>query len=435
MIVLPRQKRNFTCGIAAMATISQLLGLNFPKGTLLSNVGAKPEVGTENEDIINWALEHMPVHSHGENSYSGGLALANIQNKDSGIGHYVVFLGQKDGRLRYWCPLLGDVFESAEDEIVWKNSTGDVCRWSVNFETEEDFYDIAPTPERHIFLLRCTGEKTVSDSHLTDMIQSAYDARGQSVSVHSPENVLTKGPQLLLDGVPVLKNDVVWLHCSPMQTPDYFELLKRLSNTSVNIINPPEKIMGFHEELRKNNIEIQGGYTASSPEAVKRCFKYLTIEKYTRFLVYVPYSLCAERHVAVVDNLDALLTCFEAFSPVSGYVAIKGVGAEKELGYQCVLATSETTLGELCYDLYDDSVVERKECTLNTTQKAQVGKIQKCMKDNRIFISEIEFVGDDLINVNVAYTNNMHAMSVQKNSHIEYDIIDACQKYIKEQVI
>jgi len=423
-----------------MATILQLLGIHFPAGTLLSHIGAKPLVGTENDHIVKWAIEFMPVSSHGEDTYQGGLAMANIQNKDSGIGHYVVLLGVQDDLIRYWCPLLGSVFEEKEEDIIWKNSTGEVIRWSINFETEEDFYHIEPTPERHIFVLRNTNHHDTEECQTSQLVHAAYEARGQSVSVHDPSSIFTKHDQLYLDGVPVLENDVVWFRCDPVCTENYYELLERLKRVNAPIVNAPRSILAFHAEMMDHPIDHVFRYTCSCLQNVKKCYDHLRMDGFTRFLIKTPSKFGGAK-IARSMSLDALEKYFTLFQQDSGYVIIQGLAdgeCQDGAHHRRVMCTPTDIIGMIDYQMPEDcadgcmqtGATFLKSSDLSKVQTGKLKQIQDKMKKTETFLCEIEFLGDTVIGTNVSCPNSIAFINSVEAGYSEYDLIDACHAFI-----
>lgn len=436
-VILPRQKRNFTCGIGAMAAAAQLLGLHFPKGTILSGIGAKPKVGTDNETLIKWALQYMPVTSHGSDTYKGGLAIANIQNQHSRVGHYVTLLGEKDGRFRYYCPLLGMVFEQSKENIFWMNSSGDLKNWSINFKCDQDFYALEVEPESHIFFIGDAIETLKQEADTSLTIKSAYEAREQSTSWHTPDAIFTKGRHLFLNGVPVLKNDIVWLRCDPHNTVHYYEMLRRLCATDAVFLNDPKSILTFHDKLSANHLNEVYQYTVSNEDNVRRCYKHLTTAGFSKFIVKAPSRFGGDR-IYKAESLEELLQIFNENVEDSGYVIMQGfINMDKPTDTR-VLITHDKIIGVVDRIAKEGDFIcnlsaggtQGLNTKLSETQLSLVKSAQKLLRQNDIFLAGLDFLGDKLIEVNVSCPSAVVYINKVTGDAVEFDIIDAAQEWI-----
>ena len=148
-----RQTTQYTCGPAAILTIVNAFK-PLPSGRDYCSTSemevaeltcTKPVSGTENDELVKYLANHEPtknkVHSHGENSYHNGLAIANIRNWRSGTGHFVVFLGldgSNEGSVLIYDPLDGQIHSKRFDEFEWKNASGNLKNWSINFTSSKE---------------------------------------------------------------------------------------------------------------------------------------------------------------------------------------------------------------------------------------------------------------------------------------------------------
>ena len=178
----PRQKTRFTCGPATLAAVSNLLGKPVDEDSIANTLGSQDVVGTSHEDMENWAAHNLPVKDYGSNTYKDQLAIANIRNKDSGKGHFVLFLGTRAGQIRYYCPLLGRTITAHKDDIDWKNGDGSLKRWTVNFDVDGDFYDLDVEPEQHAFFLGDPLDQLNVDTDTSLLLQHRYDHKGIGAS-------------------------------------------------------------------------------------------------------------------------------------------------------------------------------------------------------------------------------------------------------------
>lgn len=135
-VTLPVQKTDYTCGVAAVEAMFAVLSKPCPLATdaLQHTLGAKPKTGVENHVLVDWLLANAPVRSHGEDTWCGGIAIANVYYRDELIesGHFELFLGNLDGVVYSWCPWLGEIRQRPLQDIEWRSGDNRYQRWSVN---------------------------------------------------------------------------------------------------------------------------------------------------------------------------------------------------------------------------------------------------------------------------------------------------------------
>lgn len=148
IIMVPRQQEAWTCGPSTLTTVGRILGYNFLELEIADILDAKPLIGTSNEKLAEWARANLPVKSVGEHTYENGLAIWNIKNAISSVGHYVVVLGIKNNIVRYYDPYWARVLEFKRDNIVFSSGDGQYIEWSINFDTPYDCYDLHLKPEQ-----------------------------------------------------------------------------------------------------------------------------------------------------------------------------------------------------------------------------------------------------------------------------------------------
>ena len=141
-----RQKDDYSCGPACLATIARLRGLDAGKNYAFFRelLGTSKAVGTHPLDIIDACKEHFTVLMEGEQVYHGGLALAYIVHQSpavdhSAVDHYVVFLALKNDKIMYYDPYDDKIFDDNINNLKWYSTEnwsgikGGLKQWSVNF--------------------------------------------------------------------------------------------------------------------------------------------------------------------------------------------------------------------------------------------------------------------------------------------------------------
>lgn len=138
---LPVQATPYSCGPACLVGVGRLLGVSLDEAALMAEADCRPEVGTDNAVLAALAAKYLPVLSVGARTYVDGLAIWNIRNPLSGVGHFVIVLGERGGRVRYYDPYWAGVFELAREAIEFVSGDGQWVQWSINFDSARDWYD------------------------------------------------------------------------------------------------------------------------------------------------------------------------------------------------------------------------------------------------------------------------------------------------------
>jgi len=439
VIILPRQTTPYTCGPACLATVTRLVtDRTVYEAELAQELGALPGIGVDHDDLANWAQKNdLPVTSEGEGTYDGGVAIANIKNPTSHIGHFVIMLGRRGDIYRYYCPLFGEVFEKHRDQILWENMNGELKNWSVSFACDKDYYDSHIEAEQHVFILGDELESLQPEFDTSLLLQDAYKKRGQSVSWSTPDEVYTRARLLHLSGVPVLKNDIVWMRCDPVNTVHYYELLRRISHMDAKILNNPKAILTFHDKLSRLYVDDSNCCTVSTKSDVKKALRHLIVLGFERYIVKKPSNFGGVG-VHLVNNEDEAYDAFHELAEDSGYVIIQGYieTGDRQVDTR-VMVTQDAILGSL------DRVAKEGDflCNLHAGATAQltgdlsqkrveqVKKIQNLMKDNDIFMAGIDFLGDILIEINVTCPSSIRQLNQVTGKIVEEEIIDLAWDY------
>lgn len=138
------QKDDYSCGPACLTTIGNLYGIAQTNYTMLREIlEPNTEVGSCNFKMAEVSRDFFPVESDGEDTYHGGVALANIMQEEE--GHYVIFLTQENDKVIYYDPYHHELVIDRLADLEWVSESKHLTRWSVNY---------APPPQ---------GYKTIAD--------------------------------------------------------------------------------------------------------------------------------------------------------------------------------------------------------------------------------------------------------------------------------
>jgi hypothetical protein len=129
-----RQVTPFSCGPACVQSLLACVRREgICQDLLIKELSARPNLGTDHETLARWCASYLPIASVGEDTYRQGVAIANIRNPLWGNGHYVVLLHHDERLTRYYCPLVRRILILPTRELDWRNGSGTMSRWSINF--------------------------------------------------------------------------------------------------------------------------------------------------------------------------------------------------------------------------------------------------------------------------------------------------------------
>lgn len=139
-IVLPRQTTPYTCGAACLAAVARLVGKPMREMDIADTLQAKPVVGIDNGLLGQFAVDHLDAIAFGEDVYDdhSKLAIWNILNPISGVGHYVVVIGVLDGVVTFYDPYYANTLHFYLNEIHWKSGDGAYKNWAAVFPYRVD---------------------------------------------------------------------------------------------------------------------------------------------------------------------------------------------------------------------------------------------------------------------------------------------------------
>lgn len=150
-----RQQDDISCGPACLASAAKIFGITHTGyDDFRALLAPDPVVGSANEDVAGLCQTTLPYTDAGENTYKGGVALANIMFE--GEGHYVLLLAREGADVLYYEPFHHELIIDRIDNLDWISESGHLKKWSVNLtdlpkdfpaKTFDDFKKLASTPD------------------------------------------------------------------------------------------------------------------------------------------------------------------------------------------------------------------------------------------------------------------------------------------------
>lgn len=152
---LIRQQDDISCGPACLASAAKIFNVAAAYKDFRAVLKPDPEIGSVNEELAALCARILPCLSAGENSYTCGLAVANIMFE--GEGHYVLFLEKQGEEVLYYEPFHHELVIDRLDHLEWVSESGHLKKWSVNLATLPENFPakdidawrrLAQTPDR-----------------------------------------------------------------------------------------------------------------------------------------------------------------------------------------------------------------------------------------------------------------------------------------------
>lgn len=318
-MMLPRQTTTDSCGPVAVAAAARLQGKGCPLKTLVGEIKPDSVCGAKNEDMFSVASQYLDV-SETQKSWHGGLAIANIRNPDSGVGHYVVLLDEQNELIRYYCPLHGKVRSIHREELVWGNGTGTIKDWVINLRPPEHGQPSMVKSLPFVFILG-NDPGTLSASLL---LKQTYDALGFSAFLVSGAAIALIGTTLYLNGLPVSPDDMVWVRVASGDTPRYSDMLQLLEQV------PNVKLLGLLP-IKSPGMMRQPGFplgynrplivSSASSDEIRRGLVHIDWNCDVSG-GYVVTALSGGQNRRALTHEEVLAVC-AAYMKDSGYVAIE----------------------------------------------------------------------------------------------------------------
>lgn len=322
---MPRQRTPYTCGPAAIEAAAIVQGRPLTFDEISAGIDVDPVCGTSNEDMLTMARMFLTL-SPDQERWHGGLAIANIRNPFSGIGHYVLLVDEIDGRIRYWCPLHGNVFSVPKSELIWTSGDGVYKNWFINLEPgTADLLEMQR--ERFAFIIADPKETLNCETDTSLLIEKAYQDEGTTVFwVHSDEISLID-QTLYLKGMPVNEfSDRVWIRLDPVNTVRYYETLRLLASVVEDVVflNDPTAILEAHDKLVSIIFREYGILTtASSEAALKNALKHIDWRRSPSAYVIKSPSRFGGQSMRRCQTHEEALAAFHELVDDSGYVIVE----------------------------------------------------------------------------------------------------------------
>jgi hypothetical protein len=131
-----RQRDEYSCGVACLATVARLYGVvETDYDALRVLLNPCPDMGSCHLKMAEVSRDLLPFAGVGEDCYAGGIAVAYIFDEDE--DHYVVFLSQQGDEVIYYDPYEHRIFIKNRAAINGVATLRSLKNWVVNFQPLE----------------------------------------------------------------------------------------------------------------------------------------------------------------------------------------------------------------------------------------------------------------------------------------------------------
>ena len=434
-----RQTTRYTCGPAALCAVGALLGRKFEEHNVARDVKAQDFIGVCNKEMEHWAQQNLPVHSFGENSYHGGLAIANIRNEYSGIGHYVLFLGKRNNTIRYYCPFLGKTVTRHEDDLSWQNSDGSIKKWSINFETDLDFFAIQILPDPHIFFIGEPFKTLCQETDTSLIIKNGYEKQEIKTSWHSTDKILIRGDTLLLSGIPVYEEDIVWVRLDPRNDVKYYAILQQLCHVKGVFMNAPSTVLTCNDKKLANGFRKETDiFSFTSMDTLRTTLRHLKHFGAQKFVIK-PVNLFGGQDVVITECEKELEAMAEKLLKQTGCGIIERYiqpTTKKQIDTS-IIVTQDVIISSIFREAKDDfslTTFHKGSLTkpikkLSPLVSKTIQNFQEIMREKDIFWAGLNFLEDQMIEANITCPGGLQSMNSVYNDHFENLIIKEAKRY------
>jgi len=317
-LALRRQLDNFSCGPASVFALWQTINyLSCPENSenhtkeedislrIYEECSPIKIIGTSTDSIIRAMRgSNLPIISHGENTWDESLAIANIKNSESGVGHFVLLLLKEGKNISFFDPILSDIIQINESMLDWRNSDSTLIKWSANTGvkiSKTDLFRVYVEPA-HFIITEADEKIDLSYDVSTAIFQRLRKDRHQVVWSHI-DKIRTKNNILFIDSIRVRKNDVVWLRLDPESTVSYYETLRLLSHVDARFVNSPSAILRHHDKYTSFSFRQRPLYTAHSNEQLAKVINELAYKGIHKLALKAPSS-CGGRDIYFIEEND-----------------------------------------------------------------------------------------------------------------------------------
>ncbi|MGE5506457.1 MAG: ATP-grasp domain-containing protein [Actinomycetota bacterium] len=262
-------------------------------------------------------------------------------------------------------------------------------------------------------------------------LMAEHGRRGAQAHWVTLDDVLVRGRTLLLGGVAVKPEDVVWLRLDPSTELRWSESLRALCHVDARLVNPPAAVLTVHDKRAALALSPRPSYGVFSAPQLELAVDELDRAGIRR-VVLKPPSLFGGRGVTILDlaERDAIRASFAELLPLFGHVLVEPfLSAAAEVR---VLMTARRVVG--VFERPFETETKKgwpRPIELTPEQRRLAGAAMEAMRRDGIFMAGLDFLGDTLTEINVSCPGAIPEVNLL-DPGAEGRIVDDLQAWLAE---
>lgn len=329
-LYLERQLDNFSCGPASVNALHQISTYfdwqkpnSQAKPIIYDICKPLPVIGTDNPMIVKaMQVLNIPLSNHGENAWDGSVAVVNLKNVESGVGHFVVFLKRIGEDVVFFDPILSDIIKMRLNDIQWQNSDGSLIKWAANTGKFLSNMDLTKIKVKKAHFIITEPDENINLFYdVSTAIYQKLKQEDKQVIWSTIEQVRLRKDKMYVNSVKVRENDTVWIRLDPSATLVYYEFIRSLIGVKAFFINTPEAILKLHDKSTALKFRNDIVYRVFSDEQLKKVIGELRYRQLDKVIAKPPSS-CGGKDIELC-TLEDLLSKASYIINEYGYVIIE----------------------------------------------------------------------------------------------------------------
>lgn len=387
------QYNDLSAGAACLSFVANLAGLPVSEHDLLTEVGGQPGVGADPIALALWCRANMPEQTGdcGEETYRGGVAVANVIDPVSQRNHYVVLLRATDDQYEYWCPMQGLV-QVPRTELQWRSGNSEYREWAINFPKLAAPAQIGYLPR--VWLVVGQQDSLADDNGLVFQMLHALKCYGVVATWHSTGELMLNGSTLWIAGVPVRPEDVVLARFGKRSQAQAADLLRVLACANTQFVNAPGGQLTWLAKVATVGLKREPSLIVTSAMEMRRAAEELFLRGHEYLAIRKPGPVDSQLRQRVRTLGEAERSFAWAATEV-GYACVEPEGSPASARYQTRVLVAYGDVLAAVQGFFRDFT----RVNLSAAQFSQVHKLLPALQRDGLHLVTVLLQGDEVIGV------------------------------------